>query len=96
MGSKNDRSNGVHAFNVENSDTETEGDHPSDMRELRNPARPLYQNSPNLAETIISDEDPEDEDYHIPLNEFFQTSTVDRYSILISCHQFSMAENRNY
>ena len=44
-------SNAVHASNVENSDTEDERDHPlraSDMRELRNPARALYQNALNL------------------------------------------------
>ena len=66
-GSKNIRSNGVHASNIENSDTENEDDHPlraSDMRELRNPARPLCQNEPNLDETIISEEDSEEEDYH--------------------------------
>ena len=60
-------SNGVHASIVENSDTENEGDHPlraSDMRELKNLAGPLYQNAPNLDETIISDEDSEAEDYH--------------------------------
>ena len=35
------------------------------MRELRNPARPLCQNEPNLDETIISEEDSEEEDYHM-------------------------------
>ena len=67
-GSKNIRSNGVHASNIENSDTENEDNHPlraSDMRELRNPARPLYQNEPNLDETIISEGDSEEEDYHM-------------------------------
>ena len=34
------------------------------MRELRNPARPLCQNEPNLDETIISERDSEEEDYH--------------------------------
>ena len=66
-GSKNDNSSGVRASNIENSDTENEGDHPlraSDMRELRNPARPLCQNVPNLDETIISEGDSEEEDYH--------------------------------
>ena len=66
-GSKNDKSSGVRASNIENSDTENEVDHPlraSDMRELRNPARPLYQNAPNLDETIMSEEDSEEEDYH--------------------------------
>ena len=67
-GSKSIRSNGVHASNIENSDTENEDDHPlraSDMRELKNPARPLCQNEPNLDETIISDGDSEEEDYHM-------------------------------
>ena len=67
-GSKSIRSNGVHASNIENSDTENEDDHPlraSDMRELRNPARPLCQNEPNLDGTIISEGDSEEEDYHM-------------------------------
>ena len=67
-GSRNDRSDGVHASNVGNSDTEDEDDHPlraSDMRGLRNPARPLYQNAPNQDETILSNEDSEEEDYHM-------------------------------
>ena len=67
-GSKSIRSNGVHASNIENSDIENKDDHPlraSNMRELRNPARPLCQNEPNLDETIISEEDSEEEDYHI-------------------------------
>ena len=54
-GSRNGRSDRVHASNVGNSDTEDEDDHPlraSDMRKLRNPARPLYQNAPNQDETI--------------------------------------------
>ena len=62
-GFKNDMPNGVHASKIENSDTKNEGDHPlraSDMREMRNPARPLYQNTPNLDETIISEEDSEE------------------------------------
>ena len=65
-GSKNDRSVGVHASNVENSDTEDE-DYPiraSDMNELRNPARPFYKSIPNLDETVFSNEDSEEEDYH--------------------------------
>ena len=67
-GSKSIRSNGVHASNIENSDIENEDDHPlraSDMRELRNPARPLCQNESNLDETIISEGDSEEEDYHM-------------------------------
>ena len=67
-GSKNDKSSRVRASNIENSDTENEDDHPlraSDMRELRNPARPLCQNVPNLDKTIISEGDSEEEDYHM-------------------------------
>ena len=47
--------------------TEDESDHPlrvSDVREQRNPARPLYQNTPTLDETRISNEDSEEDDYH--------------------------------
>ena len=68
--SKSNRSNGVRASNVENSDTEDEDDHllrESEMYELRNPPRPVYQNIPNLDETIVSNEDSEEEDYHMPL-----------------------------
>ena len=67
-GSKNDKSSGVRASNIENSDTENEDDHPfraSGIRELRNPARQLCQNAPTLDETIISEGDSEEEDYHI-------------------------------
>ena len=66
-GSKNDKPSGVRATNIENSDTKNEDDHPlraSDMRELKKPARPLCQNVPNLDETIISEGDSEEEDYH--------------------------------
>ena len=64
-GSKSNRSNGVHASNLENSDTEDEDDHPlraSEMHELRNAARPVYQNIPNLDGTIVSNEDSEEEE----------------------------------
>ena len=66
-GSKSNRSNGVYASNIDNSDTEDEDDHPlraSEMHELRNPARPVYQNMPNLDGTIVSNEDCEEKDYH--------------------------------
>ena len=59
-GSKSIRSNGVHASNIENSDTEDEDDHPlraSQMHELRNPARPVQQNIQNINETIVSIDD---------------------------------------
>ena len=35
------------------------------MRKLGNPARPLCQNVPNLDETLISEGDSEEEDYHM-------------------------------
>ena len=34
------------------------------MHELRNPARPFCQNRFELDETIVSNEDSEEEDYH--------------------------------
>ena len=66
-GSKSNRSNGVHASNIEISDIEDEDDHPlraSEMHELRNSARPVYQNMPNLDGTIVSNEDFGEENYH--------------------------------
>ena len=69
-GSKSVRSTGVHASNIGNSDTEDEDVYPlraSEMLDFRNPARPVYQNIPNIDETIVSDEDSEEEDYHSAL-----------------------------
>ena len=66
-GSKSNRSNGVHASNIENSDTKDDDDHSlgaSEMHELRNPARPILQNIPNINETIVSNDDSKEEDYH--------------------------------
>ena len=68
LGCKSNRFNGVHASNIENSDTENEDDHPlraSEMHEFRNPARPFYQNVPNLDARLVSSEDSEEEDYHM-------------------------------
>ena len=65
-GSKSIMSNGVHASNIENSDTEDEDGHnlrASQMHELRNPARPIHQNIQNINEAIVSNEDSEEEDY---------------------------------
>ena len=62
-----DRSIGVHASVNENSDCENEDSHPiraSNMHELRNPAKPFCQNRFELDETIVSNEDSEEEDYH--------------------------------
>ena len=75
-GSKSIRSNGVHASNIENSDTEDEDVHllrASEMHELRNPARPIHQILPNMNETIVSNEDSEEEDYH---NKFLNASVL--------------------
>ena len=66
-GSRN-RSIGVRASENENSDSENEDNHPiraSNMHELRDPARPFCQNIFELDETIVSNEDSEEEDYHM-------------------------------
>ena len=66
-GSRN-RSMGVHASENENSDSENEDNHPiraSNMHELRNPARPFCQNRFELDGTLVSNEDSEEEDYHM-------------------------------
>ena len=63
LGSK---SIGVHASNFENSDSENE-DYPlkaSGSKDLRHPAKPLYRNEIDINETMISNEDSEEEDYH--------------------------------
>ena len=62
-----DRSIGVHASVNDNSDSENEDSHSiraSNMHELRNPAKPFCQNRFELNETIVSNEDSEEEDYH--------------------------------
>ena len=46
------------------------------MRELRNPARPLYQNTLNLDKTIISEEDSGEEDYHTYFHDILVMSEV--------------------
>ena len=66
-GSRN-RSIGVHASENENSDSENEDNHPiraSNMHELRDPARPFCQNRFELDGTLVSNEDSEEEDYHM-------------------------------
>ena len=66
-GSKN-RSIGVHASENDNSDFENEDEYPiraSNMHELRNPAKPFCQNRFELDETIVSNEDSEEDDYHM-------------------------------
>ena len=66
-GFENERSILVLASNNENSDSKDQDDYPlrvSDMHEHKNPAGPVYHNIPNLDETILSNEDSEEEDYH--------------------------------
>ena len=61
------KSIGVHASNFENTDSENE-DYPlkaSGSKDLKHPARPLYRNEIDLDETMISNEDSEEEDYHM-------------------------------
>ena len=69
-GSKIDRSIGVHASNIENSDSEND-DYPlraSKMKNLRHPAKPLFRAESDVDVTIHSDEESDaeslDEDYH--------------------------------
>ena len=60
------KSMGVHASNFENTDSENE-DYPlkaSGSKDLKHPARPLYRSEIDLDETMISNEDSEEEDYH--------------------------------
>ena len=65
-GFKTDRSIGVHASNTKNSDLEDDDYplRPSDMKDLRHPAKPLYKIERDLDATVVSNEDSEEEDYH--------------------------------
>ena len=66
-GSKTDESIDVHASNNINSEQEND-DYllsPSEMRELKRPASSLDRSILNSDETLVSNEDSEDEDYHI-------------------------------
>ena len=65
-GSKNVQSIGVHASNNVTSDSEQD-DYPlriSNMSEINNPSKLFHQNELDLDETMISNEDFEEEDYH--------------------------------
>ena len=65
-GSKIDISIGVHASNNENPDCESD-DYPlraSKMKDLKHPAKPLFQNESDVDVTIHSDEESDVEDYH--------------------------------
>ena len=65
-GFKIEKSIGVHASYNGNSDSEDEEYTllASKMKDLRHPAKPLYRKEKNLDETLASDEDSEEEDYH--------------------------------
>ena len=63
MGSKGNRSIGVHASNNENSETEDE-DFPlkaSKMKDLKHPARPLFQTETDVDVTMHSDDETNSE-----------------------------------
>ena len=68
-GSKTDRSIGVHASNIGDSDSEND-DYPlraSKMKDLRHPAKPLFRAESDVDVTIHSDEESDAEpmeDYH--------------------------------
>ena len=66
-GSKTNRSIGVRAFIIENSDSENDDDYPlraSKMKDLKHPAKPLFQNESDVNVTILSNEKSDEEDYH--------------------------------
>ena len=67
-GSKTAQSIGVHASNNGNSDSEND-DYPlraSKMKDLKHPAKPLFQTRSDVDVTINSDEESDiEEDYHI-------------------------------
>ena len=61
------KSLGVHASNNENSDSEN-GYYPlrdSKMKDLRHPAEPFFQNESDIDVTILSNEESEEEEYHM-------------------------------
>ena len=67
-GSKTNRSIGVRASNNDNSDSEND-DYPlrvSKMKDLKHPAKPLFQNESDVDLTILSNNEEFDgEDYHM-------------------------------
>ena len=66
-GSKTNKSIGVHASNIENSDSEND-DYPlkaSKMRDLKRPAKPLFRSESDVDVTTHSVEESDiEEDYH--------------------------------
>ena len=70
-GSKTNKSIGVHAASYnKNSDSEDEDYtlQASKMKDLKHPAKPLHRSESNLDETIVSNEDYEEEDNHTLCN----------------------------
>ena len=69
-GSKTNKSIGVHASNNENSYSEDEDYtlQASRMKDFKHPAKPLHRSESNLDETIVSNDDYEEEDYHTLCN----------------------------
>ena len=66
-GSKTNRSKGVHASNIENSDSENEDFslRASKKKDLKHPDKPLLQNDSDVNVTIFSNEESDLEDYHM-------------------------------
>ena len=67
-GSKSHRPTGVRASGNDSFDSENEDNHSvraSDMHELKEPAKPFCQNRFELDETLVSNEDSDEEDYHM-------------------------------
>ena len=65
-GSKTNRFIGVRASNIESTDSEND-DYPleaSKMKDLKHPAKPLFQNESDVDVTILSNEESDVEDYH--------------------------------
>ena len=69
-GSRIDPSIGVRASNNENSDSENYPLRASEMKDLKHPARPLFQNESDVDITIHSDEESDVENYHISFGRF--------------------------
>ena len=57
----------IHASDSENTNSEDEDRslRASEMRDLRNPVRPVLLNELDLNDTVIVNENPEAEDYHM-------------------------------
>ena len=67
-GSKTNRSIGVRASNIENSDYSENSDYPlraSGVKDLKHPAKPFFQNESDVDVTKLSNEESDDEDYHM-------------------------------